>query len=119
MRRHFRYRIQMVVYAGGLQTSVRFPIYQGWEAIPTPSQYINYFGNGSIKPEIITKIVVQYETVYQDRWHTATPTIPPTDALGNEVAYPYKAGDVIPPWVGIVGLIVIAGIVLWRDYTWK
>jgi len=110
---------QMVVYCGGLQTSARFPIYQGWEAIPTPVQYINYFGNGSIKPVIIIQTVIQRETVYQDRWHTATPTPAITDVLGEKIPYPYKTGDVIPPWVGVAGLVVIGGIVLWRDYKWK
>ena len=103
------------VYAGGLEASARFPIYQSSEPEPTPIQYINYFGNGSIKPDVVTVTVVQLQTVYQDRWHTETPTPDITDALGKTVDYPYSSGDVIPPWVGIAGLIVIALIVLIKE----
>jgi hypothetical protein len=107
------------VYAGGLESSAMFPIYQGVTPAPTPIQYINYFGNGSIKPDVVTVTIVQLQTVYQDRWHTATLTPDITDALGGKVDYPYSSGDVIPQWVGIVGLLAIGGIALVKGYERK
>jgi hypothetical protein len=103
------------VYAGGLVSSVRFPIYQAFTPEPTPRQYINYFGNGSMKPDVVTVKVVEIQTTYVDRWHTATPTPPITDALGGTIPYPYKSGSIIPEWVGIVGMFALAGIILVRD----
>jgi hypothetical protein len=103
------------VYANGMQTSVRWPIYQAWDASPTPTQYINYFGNGSVKPDVVTKTIIMTTVVYQDRWHTATATPDITDALGAKVDYPYKAGEVLS-WYVIAAVSIIAIlIVLFRD----
>ena len=103
-------------YAGGLITTARFPIYQSWTSAPTPTQYINYFGNGSLKPDIVTVTVtiVQIETKMVDVWHTATVTPPITDALGKNIEYPYKTGNQIPTSIGVVALLCMGAIVLVR-----
>jgi hypothetical protein len=97
-------------------STVRFPIYETWKPIPSPTQYINYFSNGDIKPDIVT--VVQTVTVIQtiEKWHTATPTPSITDVLGNTINYPYSPGEKIPEYVAIFCMIGIAAIVLMRDY---
>jgi hypothetical protein len=83
--------------------------------MPTPKQYINYFSNGSVKPDIVTVTVVQIQTQIIDRWHTATPTPDITDALGGKIDYPYKAEDFTPiAWpVGMLFVVVIL-VVVWR-----
>jgi len=98
-----------------MQTTARFPIYQAWTPEPTPKQYINYFGNGSMKPDVVTVKVVEFKTEYKDRWHTATPTPPITDALGDQVPYPYENGEVIASWMWwISALVLLCGIVMLR-----
>ncbi len=109
----------VAAYAGELQTTARFPIYQTWTPKPTPTQYINYFGNGSIKPDVVTVTIVQIQTQIVDKWHTATPTPPITDALGDKIEYPYVPGEKIPEGAGIVALLCIVGIVMVRDWKWK
>ena len=104
--------------ANGLITTARFPINSvdvAWTAMPTPKQYINYFSNGSVKPDIVTVTVVQIQTQIIDRWHTATPTPDITDALGGKIDYPYKASDFLPiAWlVGMLFVVVIL-VVVWR-----
>ena len=103
----------------GITSTVRFPIYETWKPEPTPTQYINYFSNGNVKPDIVTVVqtVVQIQTV--ERWHTATPTPSITDALGNTIDYPYSAGGKIPEYVAILSMIGIAALVLMRDYKRK
>ena len=105
------------VYAAGLETTARFPIYQAWTPEPTPTQYINYFGNGSMKPDVVTvTIPVPGPTRVVELWHTATPTPPITDALGNKIVYPpYKASEVIPGWVMALALVACVGVVVMRD----
>jgi hypothetical protein len=109
------------VIAGDLRTEAQFKIdEQEWGPRPTPTQYIKYLSDGNIAPIIVTVTVVQPPiTVYQDRWYTATPTPYITDALGDKINYPYSPGEVIPPWVAGVGLLVVVAIILWRDYKWK
>ena len=113
---------QVTVYSGDLVTTARFPLYQtSWTPLPTPTQYINYFGNGSIKPEIITVERTVVVTKEIDRWHTATLTPPVTDALGNVIEYPYKPDEntkVNTAWP-TVALVLLAAIVLVRDWKWK
>jgi hypothetical protein len=109
------------VIAGELRTEAMFKIEeQEWGPRPTPTQFIKYLSNGNIAPVIVTVTVVQPPvTIYQDRWHTATPTPDITDALGQKVEYPYSSGEVIPGWVGIGCLCLIGLIVLVRDRKWK
>jgi hypothetical protein len=111
----------VTIYAGELVTTSMFKIDQHeWGPSPTLKEYVNYLSNGDIAPVTIVVTVMQTpEIIYQDRWYTATPTPDITDALGGKVGYPYSTGDVISPWIGIVGLIVIAGIVLVRDWRRK
>lgn len=108
-----------VVEAGGLQTTARFPIYQTWEPNPTPTQYIKYFGNGSIKPDVVTVEVVRTVVQIQEKWHTATPTPAITDALGEPINYPYDAGESISPYAGVVFIMLAAAIVLLAGYRRK
>ena len=112
---------EITIYAGSLVTTSRFKIDQReWTPAPTPTQYVNYLSNGDIAPVTIIVTVMQTPEIrYQDRWHTATPTPDITDALGKKVSYPYAAGDVIPAWVGLVGLILIIGIVLAKGWKKK
>ena len=100
-------------YAKGVVATARFPIYQTWEPSPTPTQYINYFGNGTLKPDIVT-VTVPGPIQYVDRWYTATPTPDITDALGGKVDYPYTAGSKIPDGIGIAALLCMAAIVVVR-----
>lgn len=102
------------VYSGDVQSTVRFPIYQYWTPVPTPTQYINYFGNGSIKPDVITVEVTVPVYITQKEYIqlTATPTPPILDALGNTIKYPYEKGTEISPSIGIVLLLLLAAIVL-------
>jgi hypothetical protein len=97
--------------------TVQFPLYQTWEPSPTPTQYIAYLGNGNIAPVtvVVTKIVEK--TIYEDRWHTATPTPDITDALGNKIGYPYEPEAQSVSWQPLVALLAIAilsGIVIRR-----
>ena len=107
----------LTVYAGSLRTTTSgFPITSWWTPLPTPTQYINYFWNGSAEPVtvIVTIPVVQKE--YVDRWNTATPTPAITDALGDPVDYPYTPGKSAAVPLGIVALLCVAAIVIARDY---
>lgn len=98
------------VYAGGLQSSARFPIYQAFAPEPTPKQYINYFGNGSLKPDVVTVTVpVPGPTRVVELWHTPAPTPTITDALGDKVD---GSGPVVPAWAGIAGLVTVLVTVL-------
>lgn len=106
-------------YSGGLSGSTRFPIYQTWEPVPTPTQYINYFGNGTIKPDVVT--VVKIEKVIETKeifiQLTATPTPDITDALGDKITYPYEKGESIPSYIGVILLLCLCGIVLTRGWV--
>ena len=100
--------------ANGLITTARFPINSvdvAWTAMPTPKQYVNYFSNGSIKPDVVTVTVVQIQTQIVDRWHTATPTPDITDAFGGKIDYPYKASDEMPILEATVGLVALGILV--------
>lgn len=113
---------EVTVYSGDLVTTARFPLYEtSWTPFPTPTQYINYFGNGSIKPDVVTVEKTVIVTKEIDRWHTATPTPPVTDALGNVINYPYKPEEntTIPVEWPVAAMVALAVIVLWRDYKWK
>lgn len=104
--------------ANGLITTARFPINSvdvAWTAMPTPKQYVNYFSNGSIKPDIVTVTVVQIQTQIVDRWHTATPTPDITDALGGKIDYPYKVGDALPSVYLLLMLVaLVVFLAVWR-----
>jgi hypothetical protein len=101
------------VYGSTTEASVRFKIdQQVWGPAPTPTEYVNYLSSGDIAPVIVNVTVTIHDIKYIDHWNTATPTPEITDALGGKINYPYSTGDVIPPWVGILGLVVMAGVVL-------
>jgi hypothetical protein len=104
----------------GITSTARFPIYETWKPVPSPTQYINYFSNGSLVPVTVTVTIIEppvIETV--EEWHTATPTPSITDAVNNTIDYPYSPGGSIPSWVGVLCVIVIVAIVLKRDYKVK
>ena len=110
----------ILVTAGELATTVRFYVdEQEWGPAPTPTQYVKYLTNGDIAPEYITVIQTVEKIEYKDRWHTATPTPPITDALGDPIDYPYEPGRDIPVWVGILSLGIITAAVIVRGYEWK
>jgi len=112
---------EVVATAGSLEASARFPIYQAWTPAPTPTQYINYFGNGTVKPDVIIVEKTVVVTRVVDKWHTATPTPPVTDALGEVIEYPYnpQAGVSLSPWIAGIAALLIAGIVMARDWKWR
>jgi len=87
--------------------TVRFPLYQTWEPLPTPTQYVAYLGNGNIAPVTVIQTIIQVKTVYEDRWHTATQTPDITDALGDKVGYPYEPENALP-WQPLVALLALA-----------
>lgn len=107
------------VYAEKMHTSVRVPVYQDWTPHPTPTQYLNYFGNGSIKPVVVTVTIPV--TVVKEKYIqlTSTPTPDITDALGGKIPYPYEPGDTIPWWVGILSLFGIAVVALLKGWKLK
>jgi hypothetical protein len=108
------------VYAGDLVASSRFKIDEReWSPAPTPTVFVNYLSNGDIAPKIVTVIQTVVQVRVEERWHTATPTPDITDALGGKVSYPYSPGDVIPGWIGIGCLCLIAAIIIMRDRKWK
>lgn len=113
---------QVTIYSNDLITTARFPLYEtSWTPYPTPTQYIKYFGNGSIQPDVVTVERTVIVTKEVDRWHTATPTPPVTDALGDIVEYPFnpeKAAS-IPKEVILGAGIVVAALVVVRDWKWK
>ena len=78
---------EVVVTAGKITVTTKFPIYQTWEASPTPTHYINYFGNGTMKPEtiVVEKVVRVVETKEVIVQLTAAPTPDITDALGEKI----------------------------------
>ena len=97
-------------YCGQSIATVQFPLYQTWEPSPTPTQYVAYLGNGNIAPVtvVVTKEIIN--TVYEDRWHTATPTPDITDALGNKIDYPYAPGTPLP--VTLIALLAVVAIAI-------
>ena len=107
---------EVTASALGITLTARFPIYETWKPEPTPTQYINYFSNGSTMPVTVTVTipVVVKETV--EEWHTATPTPSITDVLGNTINYPYSPGSTLPGELVIACMLGIAAIVLMRDY---
>ena len=110
---------EITVYGGRLETSNRFKVdTDSWTPGPTPTAYYHYLSNGDIAPVTIT-IPVPGPTQFIDRWHDATPTPDITDALGGKVDYPYVPGEMVPSWIGIAGLVFMAGIVLVRDFKWR
>ncbi|MDD3725414.1 MAG: hypothetical protein PHV83_07815 [Bacteroidales bacterium] len=102
------------VYADDVTASVRFPIYQYWTPVPTPTQYINYFGNGSIKPDIVTVEVTVPVYINQTKYIqlTATPTPDITDVFGNTINYPYKPETTYPDSIGFVLLAMLAAVIV-------
>jgi hypothetical protein len=112
---------EIIATAGSIESSAQFPIYQAWTPAPTPTQYINYFGNGTVKPDVITVEIPVVVTQIVDKWHTATPTPPVTDALGEVIDYPYnpQAGTQIPAWIAGVAALLIVVIVMARDWKWR
>lgn len=110
----------VTVYAGELVATAQFKVDQrDWEPSPAPTVLIKYLSNGNIAPEIVTVEKTIIQVSYVDRWHEATPTPDITDALGEKVNYPYSPGEKIPEWVGIGGLVAIAGIVLFTGWKRK
>jgi hypothetical protein len=109
------------IYTGELTTTSRFKIEeQKWEASPTPTQFVKYLSDGNIAPPpVVTVVQEKIVTQYIDRWHTATPTPAVTDALGGNVEYPYKRGEQIPGWFGLLASMGIAALVLVRDWKWN
>jgi hypothetical protein len=110
----------ITAYAGDLTATRRFKVDQrDWEPAPTPTVHVKYLSNGDIAPVYVTVEKTIIQTEYVDRWHEATPTPDITDALGEKVNYPYSPGEKIPGWVGIGGLVAIAGIVLFSGWKRK
>jgi hypothetical protein len=111
------------VIVGDLKTTARFHIdEQEWAPSATPTQYVKYLSNGQIAPVIVTIVqppVVVTQTV--EIWHTATPTPAMTDAMGEEIGYPYTYGDKIPKEIVFLILGGFAGLILVRTgmKRWK
>jgi hypothetical protein len=97
-------------------TTVQFPMYQTWEASPTPTQYVAYLGDGNIAPVTVIQTKIVEKIIYEDRWHTATPTPDITDALGDKVGYPYTPENALPwqPLVAALAMAILAGFAIWR-----
>ena len=111
---------EIAIHSKDLTITSQFKIDQHeWGPAPTPTQYINYLSDGGIAPKIVTVVQEKIVDHYTDRWLTATPTPAITDALGDNVDYPYKTGSQIPVWVALLSLLCIAGLVLMRDWKWK
>ena len=110
---------ELTATSDGLTSTVRFQVSESWNPSPTPVQYMNYFSNGSIKPDVLyfntTITVIQTQMI--DVWHTATPTPSITDALGGTIDYPYEPGKSLPEGVALVCMVGMAAIVLNRDYN--
>lgn len=113
---------EAAVRAGPILATVQFRInMEDWSPNPVPTEHFRVIG-GQVEPVIKyinTTTTILVPVPERTIIFTATPTPPITDALGDETAYPYERGDVIPWWVGIGGFCTIAGIVLVRGYTWK
>jgi len=103
----------------GITSTARFPIYETWKPVPPPTQYINYFSNGSIKPDVVvvTQTIIVNQTI--EEWHTATPTPSITDVLGETIDYPYSGNGSLPEGIALVCALGIAVIILKRDYKRK
>lgn len=97
---------EVVVTAGKITVTTKFPIYQTWDALPTPTQYINYFGNGTIKPQVVEKIITVVETKEVIIQLTAIPTPDITDAFGEKVT------DMDPEVPAIVVTILCIGLAI-------
>ena len=112
---------ELTATSDGLTSTIRFQVSESWNPSPTPVQYMNYFSNGSIKPDVLyfntTITVIQTQMV--DVWHTATPTPSITDAFGGTIGYPYEPGKSLPEGVALVCMVGMAAIVLNRDYKRK
>ena len=101
---------EVVVTAGKITVTTKFPIYQTWEASPTPTQYINYFGNGTMKPEtiVVEKVVRVVETKEIVIRLTATPTPDITDALGEKIdGRELEVQLVVGAVLSVVGAVLI------------
>jgi hypothetical protein len=108
----------IAVYSRDLVITQQFRIYeQEWGPAPAPTQYVKYLSDGNIAP--VTVIQEKIVDHYVDRYLPPTPTPAITDALGKDIEYPYKTGEQIPPWVALIALLCIAGIILARDWKWR
>ena len=108
---------EVTATVNGMTTSARFPLYQTWEPFPTPTHYINYFGNGSIKPEIVTveKIVTVIETREVIVQSARTPTPDITDALGEKV----ESRDIEIPTIVIILITIGLIFLVITNGRWK
>lgn len=97
------------VYAQTVHGSVQFQVSSWWTPLPTPTQYTNYFSNGSIAPVTVTVTIVMPTPTPEVRYVQLTPAPSPTitDALGDEIPpQPIESKLAFP--VGIaLGVILI------------
>ena len=101
------------IYAQGVHGHVRFQVSSWWTPVPTPTQYTNYFSNGSIAPVTVTVTIILPTPTPEIQYIQLTPEPTPTytDALGGEIdSPPSNISSLIP--TGVVCMIVLAAIAL-------